>query len=65
MQKVEMIYDGDQPERVIKNDAGRKQLPYVEAFKFDDKTPKGQLATINGWNAMRQRLLEIGEMENK
>lgn len=65
MQKVEMVYDGDQPKRALKVDAGRKQLVYREAFKFDEKTPKAQLVTIESFNEMRQRLLDTGEMASK
>lgn len=42
-----------------------EQLPYLEAFEVTDKTPKAQLVTINGWNSMRARLIELGEMKAK
>lgn len=41
------------------------QLPYLEPFEVTDKTPKAQLVTINGWNAMRKCLLENGLMKQK
>lgn len=57
--------NGQPKQRSIPNDAGRAQLAYREAFEFNDKTPKAQLVTIESFNEMRLRLLELGEMKQK
>lgn len=41
-----------------------EKLPYLAAFVVDDKTTKGQMPVIEGWNKMRERLLLLGEMES-
>lgn len=43
----------------------RSQLTYREPFEITDKTPKGQIPVIEGWNEMRTRLIELGEMKLK
>lgn len=45
--------------------SNRKQLPYREELEIADKMPKGQIAFAHGWNEMRKRLLELGEMKSK
>jgi hypothetical protein len=36
-----------------------------EAFEITDKTPKGQIPVIEGWNEMRQDCIDNGIMEPK
>lgn len=40
------------------------KLPYTPAFEITKETPKGQVAGAKVFNAMRQRLIDVGEMEN-
>jgi pantothenate kinase len=49
----------------VKTTGKRTQLPYLEAFEITEKTPKAQLVTIEGWNSMRQCLLDNGLMKSK
>lgn len=48
--------------KVVSN---RKPLPYRPAFEITDKMPKGQMTSAQWFNEMRERLLEIGEMEQE
>lgn len=58
-QKIEMVYDGGaKPQK-------QKKLKHRDPFEINDKTPKGQVPVIEGWNEMRQCLLENGLMEQK
>lgn len=43
----------------------RKKLTYRPAFKVTKDTPETQVAGANSFNEMRERLLELGEMESK
>lgn len=49
----------------VKTTGKRSQLVYREAFEITDRTAKGQIPVIEGWNEMRARLLELGEMKSK
>lgn len=40
-----------------------EKLEHLGAFEINEKTPKGQALFIEGWNAMRERLLQLGEMK--
>lgn len=44
---------------------GTTKMPFCAPFEVTEKTPKGQLYTIETWNAMRQCLIENGLMEPK
>jgi hypothetical protein len=39
------------------------KLEHLVSFEINDKTPKGQIPVIEGWNKMRERLLLLGEMK--
>lgn len=43
----------------------KKVLPYREALEITDKMGKGQAEFARGWNEMRERLIELGEMKAK
>lgn len=43
----------------------RQKLDHLVAIAVTKETPKEQIPFIKGWNAMRQRLLELGEMESE
>lgn len=43
----------------------RPKLAYHPAFVITKDTPKGQVAGAKIFNEMRERLLELGEMEEK
>jgi hypothetical protein len=49
----------------VKTTSDRKKLAYRQAFEITEKTPKGQAAGASSFNEMRQRLLDLGEMESK
>lgn len=42
-----------------------KKRPHRAAFEITDKTPKGQIPVIEGWNEMRQDCIDNGIMEPK
>lgn len=42
-----------------------KKMPHKQPFEITDKTPKGQVPVIEGWNDMRQCLIDNGLMEPK
>jgi hypothetical protein len=42
-----------------------KKMAHKAAFEINDKTPKGQVPVIEGWNAMRQCLIDNGLMESQ
>lgn len=48
-----------------KKTSSKPKLAYRPAFKVSDKTPESQVAGANSFNEMRQRLLDLGEMESK
>lgn len=41
------------------------KMPHKAPFEVNDKTPKGQIPVIEGWNDMRKCLIENGLMESK
>lgn len=41
------------------------KMPHKAAFEVNDKTPKGQIPVIEGWNSMRECLINNGLMEPK
>lgn len=43
----------------------RKKLAYRPAFEITEKMPKGQQAGAQSFNEMRERLILLGEMEEK
>ena len=43
----------------------REKLIFRPMIEIDAKTSKAQVNFITGWNEMRNRLLELGEMEEK
>lgn len=43
----------------------REPLPYREPVEITGKMSKGQEAFAQGYNEMRERLLELGEMKAK
>ena len=43
----------------------REKLKHRKVLEITTKTTSGQLPIINGWNEMRERLLELGEMEKE
>lgn len=56
-QKITMVPDS--------SESNRPKLAYRPAFKISDKTPESQVAGAKSFNEMRQRLLDLGEMETK
>jgi hypothetical protein len=40
-----------------------KKLAHKQPFEITDKTPKAQIPVIEGWNEMRQCLIDNGLME--
>jgi hypothetical protein len=42
-----------------------KKMAHKVPFEVNDKTPKGQVPVIEGWNEMRQCLIDNGLMESK
>lgn len=42
-----------------------KKRPHRAPFEITDKTPKGQIPVIEGWNEMRQDCIDHGIMEPK
>lgn len=61
----EVTWTVTEPSGEVKKVGKIEQLPYLEAFEVTDKTPKAQLVTINGWNSMRQCLIDNGLMKLK
>lgn len=61
----EITWTVTEPDGRVTVQSNRKKIPFVQEFEVTDKTPKNQLFTIEMWNKMRQRLLELGEMEPK
>lgn len=49
----------------VKTTTNRKKLAFRPAYSVTKDTPKNQVAPSNSFNEMRQRLLDIGEMESK
>lgn len=49
----------------VKVTSNRPKLAYRPAFEINDKTTKGQAAGAASFNEMRERLLLLGEMEEK
>lgn len=45
--------------------SSRKPLAYREPVEIIEKMSKGQAAFAQGYNEMRERLLELGEMKSK
>ena len=43
----------------------REKLKHRKVLEITNRTTSGQLPIINGWNEMRERLLELGEMEKE
>lgn len=41
------------------------KMAHKAPFEVTDKTPKGQIPVIEGWNEMRQCLIDNGLMEPK
>lgn len=54
-----------EPNGKVTKQSSMEKLSFAAPFEINDKTPKNQLYTINKWNEMRQRLLDLGEMEPK
>lgn len=44
---------------------GKGKMAHKQPFEVNDKTPKGQIPVIEGWNQMRECLIENGLMESK
>lgn len=61
----EVTWTVTEPNGEAKTVGKKTQLAYLEAFESNSNTPKAQLVTINGWNAMRQCLLDNGLMKTK
>lgn len=61
----EITWTVTEPSGEVKVTGKRVQLSYQEALEVNDKTPKSQLPFIQGWNEMRARLIELGEMKQK
>lgn len=61
----EVTWTVTEPSGEVKMVGKRVQMAHLEAFEIKENTPKAQLATINGWNTMRQCLLDNGLMKSK
>ena len=53
------------PNGEVKVTSNRKKLKYRDAFEIKETASKGQAAGAASFNEMRQRLLDLGEMETK
>lgn len=42
----------------------KEKMPHIAPLPITNKTTKGQLPVINNYNRMRQRLIDLGEMED-
>lgn len=49
----------------VKKTSGKPKIEHYPAYAIDEKTAKGQVLGAQRFNIMRQRLLDVGEMESK
>lgn len=62
----EVVWKVTQPNgKVEVTGPGRGKLHFVPPLEITEKTPKSQYYSIETWNMMRTRLIELGEMESK
>lgn len=61
----EVTWTVSEPNGEMKKVSSKPKLSFRPAFKVNDKTPETQVAGANIFNEMRQRLIELGEMESR
>ena len=49
----------------VQTQVNREKLKHQPVLEISDKSSKIQPSLIRGWNEMRERLLEMGEMEKE
>lgn len=64
MQKVEMIYDGDQPKKPDKA-TEKTKLPFLAPFKITDTMTEDQKKFFSNYNMMQKEHIKNGTMETK
>lgn len=62
---TEVTWTVTTPSGEVKRSSGNPKIEHYPAYAIDEKTPKGQVLGAKRFNAMRQRLLDLGEMESK
>lgn len=61
----EVTWTVTQPDGTSEVISKREPIPFLPPCEITEKMPKAQVAFAEGWNKMRDRLLEIGEMRTK
>lgn len=53
------------PRRPGNDEVTEDKIPYIPPLEVNEKTPKGQVQFVKGWNRMRDWIIRHGGMEEK